>query len=95
MIEVKGENRRILQIEDGFVGKQPSISLHIIGALIEPRAITVPRAELIQAIWPEGIEALRQAEEQIIYMHGKFKETGSGNKVLMQIGNVLSDVEEK
>ena len=53
------------------------------------------RAELIQAIWPEGIEALRQAEAQIIYMHGKFKETGSGNKVLMQIGNVLSDVEGK
>jgi hypothetical protein len=41
----------------------------------------------------ELVNALREAEAQIIYPHGKFKETGSGNRTLAQIGAVLQKVD--
>lgn len=54
-----------------------------------------PRAELIQAIWPEGVAALKDARLQIDYLHGKFQETGSGNAVLSRIGAALAMLEVK
>ena len=38
----------------------------------------------------EMVEALREAELQIVYLHEKFAETGSGNTTLARIRSVLS-----
>lgn len=38
----------------------------------------------------ELIDALRNAKSQIEYLHGKFKQTGSGNQTLAHIESVLS-----
>ncbi len=42
----------------------------------------------------ELVRVLREAKIQIEYLHGKFKETGSGNNVLDQISTVLSNFKE-
>ncbi len=39
------------------------------------------------------IEALREAERQIEYLHGKFQETGSGNQVLARIRAAIDKAE--
>lgn len=38
---------------------------------------------------------LKEAKLQIEYLHGKFKETGSGNQVLAKIESVLNQAEGK
>ena len=43
---------------------------------------------------PELVEALEEAKLQIEYLHGKFKETGTGNAVLTKIEQALSKVKE-
>ena len=45
-------------------------------------------AKLIAAA-PELLEALREAQIQIEYLHDKFKETGSGNGVLFNINQAI------
>lgn len=43
---------------------------------------------------PELLEALKEAEQQIIYLHAKFRETGSGNKVLSIIKQAIQKAEQ-
>lgn len=42
----------------------------------------------------ELLEALIESELQIRYLHSKFKQTGSGNKVLFQINNAIKKATE-
>jgi len=42
---------------------------------------------------PSMYEALQQALLQINYLHGKFKETGSGNQVIARIQQALAKAE--
>lgn len=49
-------------------------------------------ARLISAA-PELLEALKEARLQIDYLHGKFKETGSGNSVLSTIDAAIAKAE--
>jgi hypothetical protein len=44
-----------------------------------------------QEIFQNMQEALQEAQLQIEYLHGKFSETGTGNKVLAKIKEALTD----
>lgn len=41
---------------------------------------------------PEVLAVLREAEDQIRYLHTKFQETGSGNSVLAKIKSIINRV---
>lgn len=47
------------------------------------------RSNLIAAA-PDMLDALKDAILQIEYLHGKFKQTGSGNAALARIGAVIA-----
>lgn len=42
---------------------------------------------------PEMLEALKEAALQIEYLHGKFKETGSGNATLARVQDAIAKAE--
>jgi hypothetical protein len=44
--------------------------------------------------YPRLVAALRNAEAQVVYLHGKFAPTGSGEQVLAQIRAILRELGE-
>lgn len=58
----------------------------------EPNDESVANAARIVKTWnmhDDLVDVLEEAKLQIVYLHGKFQETGTGNSVISRINNLL------
>lgn len=93
MIEIKGDTNTLsVSVAHSDISKALLIIENPNGSTM---GVHVSRAELIRAVWPEGIEALRDSTLEIEHLYRNIGVEPKGDPTLAKVEAALSILEQK